>query len=129
LWLVSWFLLVTAVSFAPLPLKHLMHTRGAWHDYGHMFVFFTTGTLVLSRSRRLSRRALAVFLVFTFCIAIEQIQATLGHNHFEWRDLRTDVVGIFSACVVMALFQIFSSCRKSKPESMPLGVHRLGSSN
>jgi hypothetical protein len=73
----SWFVLVTAISLVPLPAKIFLHTVGRWHDCDHLFVFFVTGALVLFGAPRVSSRAQRTMSILAFCAALE------GHSGFR----------------------------------------------
>jgi hypothetical protein len=104
-WITLWFLVVTAISLAPVPVKKLIHTRGPWHDSGHVLIFFVTETLVLSVSRQAFSRVLGTAAILAFCIATEEVQAVMGRNRFEWHDLSTDALGIGCALIAVLVLQ------------------------
>jgi hypothetical protein len=114
----SWFVLVTAISLVPLPAKIFLHTVGRWHDCDHLFVFFVTGALVLFGAPRVSSRAQRTMSILAFCAALEGIQAFAYHNRFEWHDLWIDYLAIFSSWAVMIVVGPLLSA--SKPEVRPI---------
>lgn len=103
--IIVWLLVITAISIAPLSAKIFLHTVGQWHDYGHLFVFFTTEMLVLFNAPRVSMRVFRTSLILCFCAVLELMQAIGYHNRFEWHDLWVDYLAIFCSWAAILVFR------------------------
>ncbi len=95
-----WLAVVAAVSMMPLKLKYRVGTTGVFHDPGHFLIFFAT-TLLLCRTApgRLVRCA----GVCAFAVAMEILEWVIYHNHFEWRDVLVDLLGVAIGFLVVSV--------------------------
>jgi hypothetical protein len=102
-WFLAWIVAVTALSLLPLDLKYAIGTKGALHDAGHVAAFAITTLLYLGWRRPLPGRLWMLLRIVAFAFVLEAAQSTFFHNHFEWRDIATDSLGIAVAAVLYIL--------------------------
>jgi len=89
-----WLVLLTAISLAPTSLKWRMGTMGSLHTWGHFVTFLVTGALLCWNAGGVLswlRRCLAGVAI---AAVLEGFEVAVYHSTFEWRDLRTDCLGV-----------------------------------
>lgn len=92
--LLLWLTMLVAFSVAPTSLKWQMGTMGPFHSWGHFIAFFVMGVLLSWSAGRFSSWVLRCFVGVAIAVTLEGLEAAIYHNPFEWRDFRTDALGV-----------------------------------
>ena len=101
-----WVLLLSVVSLGPMWLKyHFLRTGGHMHVPGHFLMFMVTAMLLCWSATSVRSRLLRAFGAFLIGFTTEWLQAVIYHNPIEWRDIRTDTLGIIAGFLIVSLFQ------------------------
>jgi hypothetical protein len=91
---------VAIVSFLPGDQKHLLHTRGRFHSWGHLLAFGVVAYAVAGIAR--STRSHALFFVgaMVFGFGIELAEHFIFGNPLEWKDVWVDALGVVTGTLL-----------------------------
>lgn len=85
---------VTIVSFLPSADKHVLHTSGRLHSWGHLTVFSIVGYVANRTSHSLLVRVLVFLGSVIFGLGIEVGEHMVFHSALEWKDVLVDGLGV-----------------------------------
>ncbi|HXR78532.1 MAG TPA: hypothetical protein VN737_21315 [Bryobacteraceae bacterium] len=121
--LLLWLALLTVVSLAPTSLKWRVGTMGPLHNWDHFLAFFVTGVLLCWNAGRVSSWLLRCLAGIAIAAILEGMEAVVYHNPFEWRDLRTDSLGIvLGALAVTGAARLFSAIEMRRASTRPIAI-------
>ena len=75
------------------------------HVPGHFCMFMITAMLLCWHAASFRSRLLRAFAAFLIGFIQESLQAMIYHNPLEWRDIRTDILGIIAGVIIVSLLQ------------------------
>jgi hypothetical protein len=87
---------VIVLSFLPSNDKHLLHTRGHFHSWGHFAVFCVVSFVVARAARSLQSRVLLFLGSLIFGYGIELAEHLTFHAPLEWKDVLVDAAGVIA---------------------------------
>jgi hypothetical protein len=99
-----WLTLILGVSLAPQAAKNSLHTNGSLHDALHFGAFFVAAFLMTVRASGWRYRVLRGMIALTFAVTTEYLENAIYLNRFEWRDVRTDALGIAAGLLAAFFF-------------------------
>jgi uncharacterized membrane protein len=85
---------VTIVSFLPGADKHVLHTSGRLHSWGHLIVFSVVGYVANRTSHSFWLRVLVFMGSVIFGLGIEVGEHLVFHAGVEWKDVLVDALGV-----------------------------------
>lgn len=113
--LLLWLALLTAMSLAPTSLKWRMGTMGPLHTWDHFLAFFVAGALLCWNAGSFSSLLLRCLAGVAIAAVLEGMEAAVYHNPFEWRDLRTDWLGVvLGAAATIGAPRVLSAIAKRR---------------
>lgn len=92
--IVVWIVCLTALSLAPWQLKVHLRTPGPFHNLGHFVMFFATALLLCWNTSGLSARIWRCLAALGLGMVLEELEAVVFRNPYEWTDVRVDALGI-----------------------------------
>jgi hypothetical protein len=105
-----WFLLLVALSLAPVHVKLILGTMGPFHAVGHLLAFGITTFLCLAKTRIAGLRITCALLLLALSALLEVLEAVLYRNPFEWGDLGLDTLAVTA---VLGGFLAFAGSKES----------------
>jgi hypothetical protein len=96
-------LAVAIVSFLPGNDKHLLHTRGRYHSWGHLLAFSVIGFGVARLAHTLRGRVLLLIGSLFLGLAIEYGEHLVFGNPLEWKDVVADGLGVMCGTLLAIL--------------------------
>ena len=91
---------ILVLSFLPKADKHVLHTRGRFHSWGHLLAFMVVGFLLRSSARSLYGRLLLFVGALGFGVLIEFGEHVTFHSPMEWKDVFVDSLGVICGTLV-----------------------------
>ena len=91
---------IAFVSFLPNGDKHLLHTRGRYHSWGHLVAFSVVGYVAARISRSSYARVLIFIGSLVFGLGIEVGEHFVFHNPLEWKDVLVDAFGVVGGTLI-----------------------------
>lgn len=85
---------VAVVSFLPVQDKYLLHTKGKYHSWGHLFVFIVIAFLAAQTVRSRNARLLVVLGSFLLGFGLELGEHLIYGSGLEWKDILVDAFGV-----------------------------------
>jgi len=95
-------------SWIPGSWKVRLRTNGSFHFPLHVTVFFIAGFLRFRVTPQPVRRWVNLAGLVALAILLEMVEARLGRNAVEWRDVVADLAGLAVALAVPA-------CKQGRP--------------
>ena len=91
---------LAVISFLPGGSKHILHTRGRFHSWGHLLSFAVVAFVAMSVTRSSRGRILWLGGLVLFGFGIEAAERLVFGNPMEWKDVGMDAIG--AACGAIA---------------------------
>ena len=98
-----WATLVAAVSFLPLEYKQDLHSRGRFHNWGHVLAFGSLAYVLVRAVRRPWVRLLLCTGSLVFAFAIEYFQHLTDGMALEWTDVLVDIAAVVTGTMLAFL--------------------------
>lgn len=89
-----WLTLILSVSLTPIAVKASLHTMGPLHGILHFGAFLVAALLMTLGPFTWPFRLMRGLMAMTFAVTTEYLEAAVYGNQMEWRDVRTDALGI-----------------------------------
>ncbi len=89
-----WLTAILGVSLAPAVVKTSLHTIGPLHNALHFTAFLVAAFLMTLGAPGWRYRLLRGLVALIFALTTEYLEAAISLNVLEWRDIRTDALGI-----------------------------------
>jgi hypothetical protein len=90
---------VAVLSFLPGEDKHVLHTRGRFHSWGHLLAFATVAFFMAGTTRTMRGRVLFFIVALVFGFGIEIGEHFLFQSALEWKDVLVDALGVICGTV------------------------------
>jgi hypothetical protein len=91
---------IAFVSFLPIEDKYLLHTRGRFHFWGHLLVFFVVAYVAVRISRSTYARVLFFLGSLAFGVGIEVGEHFAFGSVLEWKDVLVDSLGVVGGALI-----------------------------
>ncbi len=85
---------ISILSFLPLGDKRMLHTKGRFHSWGHLFAFATVAFVALRAASSRQTRWLLFLGTLFFGLGIEVAQHIVYAEPVETFDILVDVTGV-----------------------------------
>jgi hypothetical protein len=99
-------LAVAIVSFLPGDDKHILHTRGRFHSWGHLLAFSVIGFGVARITHSLRGRILFLLGALVLGLAIEYGEHFVFLSPLEWKDVLADGLGVLCGTLLAILIAL-----------------------
>lgn len=81
------------LSFLPGESKHMLHTQGRYHSWGHLVIFVVIGFVLVRAGRNDVQRRWLFIGAMVLGFAIEVGEHLAYGSPLEWKDVFVDVTG------------------------------------
>ena len=91
---------IAILSFLPGHDKHLLHTRGKYHSWGHFLAFSAVGYVAARMAGSPRTRALLFIGAVIFGFGIEFAEHLIFRGALEWKDVLIDAAGVIGGTLL-----------------------------
>jgi hypothetical protein len=81
----------------------MLHTRGRFHSWGHLIVFFLVAYILARTTQSLRGRILIFLGSLVLGFGIEAGERLVFGSHMEWKDVLVDAAGVIGG-TLLAIF-------------------------
>jgi hypothetical protein len=94
---------ILVISFLPYGDKHLLHTRGRYHSWGHLIAFSAIAFIAAGTARSLRGRILLFLASLLLGLGIEIGEHFVYQGALEWKDVLVDTIGVIGGTLIAML--------------------------